>query len=465
MSINPTFLAALQQQLTAEFVLTTPDTCWPYGTDSTQRFFLPQAVVFPHTHEDVEKITDLCNEYRTVLVPRGLGSGAVGGAVPIKPSIVMSMSRMNQIISIDPMNRVMIAEPGITNFAIQQAAKEHGLFWAPDPGSREFCSLGGNLAHNSSGPRAIKYGTVRENTLALTAVTGGGDMIHTGAYTHKSVVGYDLTRLLIGSEGTLATITQATLKLLPLPSKQMTLRALYKNVNGATSAVIQMMRQAELPSALEFMDKTTVELVRKYGGVDLPENAQALLLIGIDGNEHSIQDVLKIIQQAAQHPDLISLDIAHTAEEIHQLWQARRKLSPSLLHIAPKKINEDIVVPVSHLPDLIAGLETLSKQYDIQIVSFGHAGSGNIHVNLMYDPKNPKQAAHVDQCLQEVFSLVLSLKGSLSGEHGIGLNKQAFFSQEIDVNSVNIMRQIKTIFDPNNILNPGKIFPSLSLRS
>lgn len=457
--MNNKCITLLKAHLSDEFVFTDPEKCWPYGSDSTQRFFMPDAVVFPKTHEDVIFITRLCNEYKIPFVARGLGSGAVGGALPVQGGIVMSMVRMNEIISIDVENRVMIAQPGITNFAIQEACAKHNLFWAPDPGSREFCSLGGNLSHNSSGPRAIKYGTVRENVLALTAVTGEGNTIHTGAYTSKSVVGYDLTRLLIGSEGTLATITQATLKLLPLPQKQMTLRALYRSIEGATQAITNIMGQAELPSALEFMDKTTVGLVREYGGVDLPEEAQALLLMGIDGNEHSIHNTLEIIKQAATNPDLINIEVAHRAQDAHQLWQARRRLSPSLRHVAPKKINEDIVVPVSKIPELIARLDQLSKQYGIAIVSFGHAGNGNIHVNLMYDPANEKQATHVDQCLQDVFTLVLDLKGSLSGEHGIGLNKQAFFSQEIDANTLAIMKQIKHVFDPNNILNPRKIFP------
>ncbi|MFA6038177.1 MAG: FAD-linked oxidase C-terminal domain-containing protein [Legionellales bacterium] len=457
--MNPKFLTQLKAHLSDEFFFTDPEKCWPYGSDSTQQFFMPDAVVFPQSHEDVVFITRLCNEYKIPMVARGLGSGTVGGALPIQAGIVMSMVRMNEIISLDTANRVMIAQPGITNFAIQTAAGKHGLFWAPDPGSREFCSLGGNLAHNASGPRAIKYGTVRENVLALKAVTGEGNTINTGAYTTKSVVGYDLTRLLIGSEGTLATITQATLKLLPLPQKQMTLRALYKNITGATHAITAIMGQAELPAALEFMDKTTVELVRKYGGIALPNDVQALLLIGIDGNENNIYQILEIIKQAAKNPDLITIEIANTEQEVHQLWQARRRISPSLRYVAPKKINEDIVVPVSRIPELISGLEKLSNQYGITIVSFGHAGNGNIHVNLMYDPANEKQAAHIDQCLQDVFTLVLTLKGSLSGEHGIGVSKQAFLSQEVDENTLSIMRNIKKVFDPNNILNPRKIFP------
>jgi D-lactate dehydrogenase len=220
------------------------------------------------------------------------------------------------------------------------------------------------------------------------------------------------------------------------------------------------MGQAELPYALEFMDKTTVRLVREYGGIELPHDTAALLLIGIDGSEHSIENILTVVSQAAKTPDLISLDNAKTPEEIAQLWQARRRLSPCLKYVAPKKINEDIVVPVSHIPELITGLEQLSNQYGIAIVSFGHAGNGNIHVNLMYDPENSQQALVIDQCLQDVFNLVLSLNGGLSGEHGIGISKQVFISQEIDENSLNIMRQIKTIFDPNGILNPGKIFPT-----
>jgi D-lactate dehydrogenase (quinone) len=305
----------------------------------------------------------------------------------------------------------------------------------------------------------VKYGTPRENTLGLRAITGTGKPIRTGVMTTKGVVGYDLTRLLIGSEGTLAIITEATLKLTPLPETKCTLQASYRDIHAAAEAVSAIMRQPVTPCALEFMDGTALNMVRNFSDLNLNDEVGALLMIEIDGAAHSIEAEAAQVAQTASVAGLIDIHTARTPEEITRLWKTRKALSPALRNIAPKKINEDIVVPVSRIPELINGLEQLADKHGITIVNFGHAGNGNIHVNLLLDPDDPKQLEAGETCLDSVFDLVLRLQGTLSGEHGIGVVKREFVAREIDPVSLGLMRAIKGQFDPHHILNPGIIFP------
>jgi D-lactate dehydrogenase len=309
---------------------------------------------------------------------------------------------------VDPANRFMRVESGVTNQAVQETALTHGFFWAPDPTSSAFCTVGGNLALNAAGPRAIKYGTTRENVLGLRAVTGAGDEINTGVYTTKGVVGYDLTRLIIGSEGTLAVITEATLKLIPHPQAKRTLQAVYSNVDGATTAVSSIMAQPVIPCALEFIDKASIDMIRDFSKAELPDEAGALLMIEVDGSESGIDAAVDAVSRAAQNEGLVQLKAARTEAEVTALWATRKALSPALRKIAPNKLNEDIVVPVSRIPDLITGLEGLSQEFGIPIVNFGHAGNGNIHVNLLYDSQDEIQAKKAQPCLSKVFDLVLA---------------------------------------------------------
>jgi D-lactate dehydrogenase len=462
------FIQALQKIFSNNNLLIDPEKCLAYSSDDGRHRAMPDAVVFADNAAHIQATIKLCNQFRIPLTARGGGTGTPGGAVPTQGGVVLSCVNM-QKIKIDPDNRVMVVEPGVTNQAIQTLAAQHGFFWAPDPGSAANCTVGGNLAYNSAGPRAVKYGTPRENVLGLKAITGNGEIIRTGTYTTKGVVGYDLTRLLIGSEGTLVIITEATLKLIPLPETKRTLQALYRDMHAATQAVTRIMAQPVVPCALEFIDHTAIELLRRQG-IDLPADAQALLIIEIDGLAAAMPDATaKIIQAATPTPEsppgrglrggLIEIKAANNEIETAQLWQARRALSPALRTLAPHKINEDVVVPVSRLPDLIAQLDRLAKQYQILIVNFGHAGNGNIHVNLMADMNDLEKRQRADACLSDVFDCVLKLGGSLSGEHGVGIEKRAFIAREIDPVTLQLMKQIKIAFDPNNILNPGKIFP------
>lgn len=457
--MTPEIHTRLAQIVGDKQLLTDPADCWPYGYDNSRRHGLPEAVVFPTIHQQVIDIVRLCNQQRITLVARGRGTGTTGATVPLHGGIVLSFEHMDRIIAIDTDNRVAVVEPGITNQKLQEAIGEYGFFWPPDPTSAAYCTVGGNLAYNSAGPRAVKYGTPRENTLALRAITGTGDEINTGVYTTKGVVGYDLTRLIIGSEGTLAVITQATLKLTPLQESKRTMQATYSNINEASTAVSRIMAQPMTPCALEFMDAGAISIAREYSGFALSQNTVAMLIIEVDGTSSAMDSAITQIKRAASTAGLIDFKIATTGDEVAQLWAARKALSPALRTVAPKKINEDIVVPVSRIPELITGLNALAERYAITIVNFGHAGNGNIHVNLLIDPDDPVQMENASACLDEVFDLVLDLQGTLSGEHGIGIEKREFVRREIDPVSMKLMRQIKSQFDPHGILNPGKIFP------
>ncbi|MCK5359263.1 MAG: FAD-binding protein, partial [Gammaproteobacteria bacterium] len=418
-----TFLTSLKEKITDDRLLLDVAERWAYGFDNSRKQATPQAVVLPVTHDEVVAITKLCNQYKIPLVVRGRGTGTTGGSVPVQGGLVMSMEQMNQIIEIDLDNRLMRVEPGVTNQAVQDRAARDGFFWAPDPGSASVCTVGGNLAFNAAGPRAVKYATTRENTLGLIAVTADGDTLHTGVKTTKGVTGYDLTRLLIGSEGTLAIITEATLKLLPLPESKRTITASYSSIQGATNAIVSIMNQSLIPSALEFLDSAALELVRSLPGIDLSESSRALLIIEVDGLKTGIADAVKQISAAASNAELLEIKQSSNKQQADQLWATRKALSPVLREIAPNKLNEDVVVPVGNIPALLAGLKRLSDAYGIPIVNFGHAGNGNIHVNLLYDTRNPEQSAQAKPCLLEVFKLVLELDGTLSGEHGIGTEK------------------------------------------
>jgi len=450
------FIAALTQLLPKDRVYTDPVDCYAYAYDNSRNYHAPIAVVFPLTVEEVQSVIKLCNLHKVPVVPRGRGTGTAGGSVPEVGGVALSLERMSKIISIDPDNRMAIVEPGVLNQELQDAIKPVGFFWPPDPSSAAYCSIGGNLATCAAGPHAVKYGVARDHILGLKAVTGNGDIIKTGCYTSKGVVGYDLTRLLVGSEGTLAVIVEATLKLTPLPKYTGGLTAEFADTESCAKAIAAIMAQPYTPSALEFLDNGALNLIRSRHQNLLPENARAYLMIEVDGSQQEIAEATEAILQACQVTGLIE---AKPAEDTKALWAARKALSPLLKDIAPKKINEDIAVPVSHLPELLTGLEKLAAQYQISNVNFGHAGNGNIHVNLLVNPDNAEEMKRADECLDEVFSLVLSLQGTLSGEHGVGIAKRPFVPREIDETTINLMKSLKRTFDPNNVLNPGKLFP------
>lgn len=455
--ITAAFLNDLKKNIAAENIITDAQQCAPYNRDAGRHVGHADIVVFATTVAEIQIIIKLCRQYKIIVTTRGGGTGTPGGAVPEHGGLVLSLERMNKIISIDPANRCMIVEAGVTNQAVQDAAAVNGFFWSPDPGSAMNCTVGGNLACNAAGPHTVKYGSTRDNVLGLQAITGAGEIISVGTYTTKGAVGYDLTRLLIGSEGTLAIITQATLKLTPLPETKQTLQAIYADIESAMQAVTQIMAQPLIPCALELIDATAIELLRQQNIV-FPKSAGAVLLIEIDGAKQFITSIAEKISLAATNHGLLQINVAENTQQEQQLWKARKSLSLALRAIAPAKISEDVVVPVAQIPQLVNYLQQLAQRYQIKIVNYGHAGNGNLHVNLLVDSSDAQQMQQAKLCLAEIFAYVLQLNGTLSGEHGIGIEKREYLPQAVGKIELTIMRQIKNIFDPDNILNPGKIF-------
>ncbi len=437
-------------------LVTDPAECLAYGYDNSRRQAQPDVVVFPTEHAQVVALVRACRNARTPLIARGRGTNTTGATVPVDGGVVVSFERMNRIVNIDADNRLAVVEPGVLNGDLQTALAAYGFFWPPDPTSSPYCTIGGNLACNAAGPRAVKYGSCRENTLGLRAVTGAGEEFRCGVNTTKGAVGYDLTRLLIGAEGTLAVTTQATLKLTPKPAAKATLSASYSDVTAATAAVTRIMAQPVVPCALEFMDDEALRLARAHGG-DSISQAGALLIVEADGDAADLPRAVEALSAAARGAGLLDIRTAKSASEAETLWAARRALSPALRTISPDKINEDVVVPVSRLPELIAALRTIAHKHAIPIVNFGHAGNGNIHVNLL--PRDAAEHARAETALPEVFRTVIALDGTLSGEHGIGLAKRDFLVDALDPNALALMRRIKAQFDPDGILNPGKLLP------
>lgn len=459
-ALDPAIKRALESALPVAQVHTDPAQCWIYSYDNSRRQNIPAVVVKPDTHEQVKAIVAICHEHRLPLTTRGLGTGTAGAAVPERDGLVLSTERMTAC-RIDAPNRVAVVQPGITNGAVQQAAAEHGFFWPPDPTSAQYSTVGGNLACNAAGPRAVKYGTPRDNTLGLLAVSGDAKQIRAGCYTTKGVVGYDLTRLIVGSEGTLAVISEATLKLTPLAEATRALRILYKDAPAAARGVSRIMGQSVVPRVLEFIDADCLQLIRQYNNAtDIPADAGAMLIVEVDGPEALLEHSINAIQEAAASPDMLECKSARSAAETAALWQARKALSPALRTIAPKKINEDVVVPVATLGEFVEQLQQLSARHGVRIVAFGHAGNGNLHVNLLIDPDDPEQMSQAEPCLAAMFALVIEHGGTLSGEHGIGYDKKEFVSLEIEPDTLALMQRIKKEFDPRNILNPGKLFPA-----
>jgi D-lactate dehydrogenase (quinone) len=456
------------REIFGERLRTDPADCLPYGYDNSRRVALPQAVAFAQAHDEVAALAAACHEHAIPLVARGRGTNTTGATVPIAGGVVVTLERMARILRVSPGDRLLECEAGAINGDVQAAAAKHGLFWAPDPTSLAYSSVGGNLACSAGGPRAVKYGTARDNVLGLRAVTATGRTLKTGCYTTKGVVGYDLTRLLVGSEGTLALITEASLRLLPKPGTVRTLRACYRDEAGAAAAVARLMAQPETPSALEFMDQASVGLAQDYQrsdprnpGADLPAGTGALLIIEVDGHAETIDAAVKAVSAAASGDGLLELRAAGAGAESAALWACRKALSPALRTLAPNKINEDVAVPVSRLPELITGLRALSREHRIRIVNFGHAGNGNVHVNLLGDVQDAQQSAAMQKCLEAVFRLVLSLEGTISGEHGVGLEKRDYVGWEVAADTLAVMRELKRVFDPKGILNPGKCLPGI----
>ncbi len=431
-----------------------------YSYDGTAMEYLPAAVVFPGSTEEVSAIMQLATEELFPVVPRGAGTGMTGGALPVKGGLVLAMSRFNKILEIDTDNQIAVVEPGVITGNFQDEVKQMGLFYPPDPASHKFCTIGGNVAECAGGPSAVKYGVTRDYVLGLEIVLPDGSIMNTGVRTSKGVVGYDLTRLFIGSEGTLGIITNIVVKLLAKPRSRSTFLILCSSMKQATELVSRILATIT-PCSLEYMDKTALSLVAGRIPFDMPPSTQALLLVELDGDQESVALQSKNFAAFLKtENNLLDIRQAKSDEDKEMLWSARKSISPASFDLKPHKISEDVVVPRSRIPELVACAETLAKEFDLPIFTFGHAGDGNIHVNIMVDKNNPIEVEKAENAKKRLYQKVIDLSGTLSGEHGVGITKSDYLALELDEVSISIMKKIKTLFDPKNILNPGKIFPS-----
>ncbi len=447
----------LAQIVGQDYLLSSPEDLACYSYDGTGRVYLPEAVALPESAKQVASIMRLAAEYHFPVIPRGAGSGMTGGALAVAGGLVLATSRMKRILEIDPENMISVVEPGVITGELQQRLKKYNLMYPPDPASLKFCSLGGNAAECAGGPSAVKYGVTRDYIIGLEVVLPTGEIIQTGARTEKSVVGYDLTHLFIGSEGTLGIFTKLILRLLPLPAAKMTFLLMLESLGRATALVAKIIAEGIMPCTLEYMDRTAISVVENLLAEPLPDNTEALLLVELDGS------IEQVDRQSAEFSRFLSRENirftqAAAEKEVAALWQARRAISPATFSLRPHKISEDVVVPRSKIPDLVAFLEKLSQELDLIILTFGHAGDGNIHVNIMIDRQNELEYKNGLKAREQLFQYVIELRGSLSGEHGIGITKASFLSLELDENTMALMKRLKDFFDPEGLLNPGKIF-------
>jgi len=430
-----------------------------YSYDATRTHYEPDAVVFPRDEKDVSRILSYCNRHGIIVVPRGAGSGFTGGALPVNGGIVLAVEKhMNRILHVDTENMLATVQPGVINKDLQRHVETLGLFYPPDPASEEYSTLGGNVSENAGGMRAAKYGITKDFVMALRAVLPNGDIIRAGKHTIKDVAGYNIAGILTASEGTLAVITEITLKLLPKPRYAKSYMGIFPDVEAAMNAVFKSLAEGANPVAMEFLDALVVRAIREKLGIDLPEEAGALLIGDVDGNVPEEVDFhLRILESSFRANGASEFHVAESETEREALWKGRRGASPSITMYGSKKLNEDISVPRSRLPEALKAIYAVGEKYGLVVPCFGHAGDGNIHVNVMVDGNDSTQLEKGHQAIREIFELVVGMEGTLSGEHGIGLSKAEFMEIAFTPRELDLFRRIKKAFDPNNILNPGKM--------
>jgi glycolate oxidase len=441
-------------------ILTSPEDMIAYSFDGTFAEHRPDVVVLPTTTEQVSQVMVLANQEHIPVVPRGMASGLAAASVPFGGGIALSLTRMNRILEIDEENMTITAEAGVVTADLQTEVEELGLFYPPDPSSIKQSTIGGNIACNAGGPRCLKYGITGDYVLGLTVVLSDGRVLRTGGKAIKNVVGYDLTSLLVGSEGTLGIITKALLRLIAKPQYVRTARAEFSSLDDSARTVTAILTSGIVPATLEMMDETAIACIEEAMGLGLPLDVAGILIIEADGSdEEAVEREIEAAARICQESGAREVNVARDEAERASLWRARRSVSPSLARKAPNKLGEDITVPRSAIPEAIRRIRAISAKYGLPIVIFGHAGDGNLHPNILFDKRDPEQWAKVEPIVGEIFDVALELKGTLSGEHGVGTLKRPYMEQALGPLSIEVQQHIKQALDPQNILNPGKVLP------
>lgn len=420
---------------------------------------MPDGVIYPETTEEVAAILRIANQHRIPIIGRGAGSNLCGGTVPVEGGLVMPMSRMNKLLEIDTENLTATFQTGLNTKEFHQAVERHGLFYPPDPSSMVISTLGGNIMECAGGLRGLKYGTTKDYVIALEAVFPSGEIIRTGGKLYKDVAGYDLTKLLVGSEGTLAIVTEATVKLLPAPKFKKTMLALYEDIYAAARTVTSIVGNRIIPSTLEFIDNPTLRVVEEYNKIGLPLDMEAVLLIEQDGmDEATVDRDISEITRICREQGASEVRLAATAEEAEKLMKARRSALSTLARIRPTTILEDATVPRSKIADMVLEINRIAKKYEVNICTFGHAGDGNLHPTCATDARNEEEIHRVEEAFAEIFDAAIRLGGTITGEHGVGMVKAPYLEWKVGAAGIEVMKAIKQALDPNTIMNPGKIF-------
>lgn len=440
----------------AEHLLDSPQALLCYSYDATFHSSRPEAVLLPQSAEAVSAIVQVAAAHGIPITPRGAGTGLSGGSLP-RGGIALSLTRMNRICEIDTRNQQAVVEPGVVTGQLQQRVEAIGLFYPPDPASARVCTIGGNIAENAGGPRCFKYGVTGDYVLGLEVVLADGRILQTGGRTVKNVTGYDLTRLMVGSEGTLGIVTRATLRLLPKPEAVQTMMAVFPSLEGAAETTAAIVAAGVTPATLEIMDQLTLRVVENYLKAGLPVEAEAVLLIEVDGFAEAVARQSAIVARLCREMGASEVRLAVTEADREQLWTARRSISTAITQVKPTRIGEDVTVPVSRIPEMIRQVHYLQRRYGLTMAIYGHAGDGNLHPNIVTDLRDADEMAKVEQVLEEIARFALGLGGTLSGEHGIGTLKAPYLEMAVGPVGLDVMRRVKQALDPGNILNPGKM--------
>lgn len=430
-----------------------------YSYDATPNFqHMPDAVVSPRNTTEVSEIIKLCNQHQIPIVPRGSGSNLCGGTCPLEGGIVLVFRHMNKVLEIDEENLTVTVQPGVITLDMIKAVEEKGLFYPPDPSSMKISTIGGNINENSGGLRGLKYGVTRDFVLALEIVLPNGDIIRTGGKLAKDVAGYDLTRLFVGSEGTLGVVTEATMKLIPIPETKKVMLALYQDIEAAARTVSKIIANKIIPATMEFLDQPTLKVVEEFAQIGLPTNVKAVLLIEQDGAPEVVEKDIEKMADICKQEQAVSVQIAKSQEEAEALTTARRSALSALARLKPTTILEDATVPRSEIAKMVNGINLIAEKYKLDICTFGHAGDGNLHPTCPTDARNHEEMERVEEAFAEIFALAIELGGTITGEHGVGVMKAPYLEWKLGKEGITAMKAIKDSFDPNNIMNPGKVF-------